>query len=577
MCKYEAEQRESYTFAENTLTGCFLKIAKVNLLTGEYEFVKKEPIMDEKDYEQITSIYSYIKKQVDDHLVFSEYAGNYLKYSNPEYVQARIFSGGRRITQSYKRKTENGYMWVTFSIMAPEGCSAEDPWAIFAWRESDTDTTTMVDALSTLSTIYYKILKINLTKDTFEGVKVEEGEQQFMSRLNKISDWWREFAESGLVYEDDRISYQKFTEIERLRLQFRENRSIQSLRYRRKNGKTYRWVQMDLVPSIEYTDDNQILILYVKDIHEEYLSEQQRRQKMADGYNRDALTFLYNRHKYNEDLEELSRQKACKELTCLYVDVNGLHEMNNHLGHQKGDDMLCSVADALRRFFPDERVYRIGGDEFVMLSRNLSKESVEMMLTVVRRQLARDHYEISAGIGSGTEQATVYKIIGAAELAMRADKEQYYKQNDGVRKRRVMNEELEKILSEKQDAEYFLQVIASKFAGVYFVNLRKDTLRHIYIPEYFLEFLEKANFSYRQGMELYIQKLVKKIYCDRFEEVMNFEKLEEKLEEDEEVQITYQKVNGAWMKLRILDLSDQFKEKGETLWIFTDETKAENH
>ena len=78
-------------------------------------------------------------------------------------------------------------------------------------------------------------------------------------------------------------------------------------------------------------------------------------------------------------------------------------------------------------------------------------------------------------------------------------------------------------------------------------------------------------------MELYIQKLVKKIYCDRFEEVMNFEKLEEKLEADEEVQITYQKVNGAWMKLRILDLSDQFKEKGETLWIFTDETKAENH
>ena len=344
-----------YSFVKNTLFDNFLKLARVNILTGEYVFLKYDTVMKEEGYENIPSIYTYIEKQVADGLVLSEYAEEYLKFSSPDYVKMRVFGGDRRIIQSYKRKTHEGYMWVTFGIVVPAECCEETPWVVFYWREADSDTTIMVDALSTLSGIYHKILKINITEDTFQSIKVSHEERkQFVEKLAKISDWWRKFEDAGNVYIEDVEAYHEFTDIEHLRALFWEDSTrIHSCRYRRRQGDSWRWAQMELLSSIEYTDDNQILILYVKDIHEEVLKEERNRQALLDGYHRDALTRLYNRHKYNEDLEELAKGE-CPTLTCLYVDVNGLHELNNHMGHEKGDDMLCSVADALKRYFPED-------------------------------------------------------------------------------------------------------------------------------------------------------------------------------------------------------------------------------
>lgn len=558
---------EVYTFVESTLVDSFIKLARVNILTGEYEFLKKEDFLQEEIVKDASSIYDYIRNQVDQKLVLAEFAGDYLKYADAKYVQERIFSGERRTVQSFKRKTKDGYIWVTFGIVAPQSCSPENPWALFCWRQADTDTTTMLDALSTLSVIYYKILKINLTADTFEVVKTDREEQErFANRLSKISDWWKDFEESGNIYTDDVEEYRHFTDLEYLRAAFREDNGKLSCCYRRKIKDTYRWVQMDLVPSIEYTDENQVLILYVKDIHEEYLMEQENRRQLVDNYHRDALTFLYNRHKFNEDLEEIEKDGS-QRLTCLYVDVNGLHERNNLLGHQSGDNMLCAVADALRKYYPEERSYRIGGDEFVMLSKTLSKRVTERILQEMRRELARDNYEISAGVESGVRELAVHKIVDAAEMAMRTDKELYYQNNGGQRRNRSLNQELEKMLTEKRDREYFLKILEEKFKGVYVVDLSRDTFRNIYIPPYFEEIMESADFCYSAAMKIYLERFVngedREIFCS----LLDYKKLAERLKEEREIRLDYRKVDGSLVNLRILDVD---KEKSETIWIFSD-------
>ncbi len=572
MTEYE---KESYAFVEDVLFENFLKLARVNLLTGEYEFIKIDRNLQDVEHEKISSIYSYIEKQVTQRLVLSQYARDYLKFSNPQYVQNRVFGGERKIIQSYTRKSKDSYIWVTFGIIAPENCSPENPWAVFYWREADTDTTTMVDALSTLSFIYYKILKINLTTDTYTVVKTDEQERErFVNRLNKISDWWREFEQSGNVFRDDVSQYREFTDLDRLRKRCREKAETQSCRYRRKIGDDYRWVQMDLVPSIEYSCDNQVLILYVKDIHEEYLREQHSRQQLIDNFYRDALTLLYNRHKYNQDLEAF-RKSAPEKFTCLYVDVNGLHELNNHLGHEKGDDMLCSVADALRKHFSDDLVYRIGGDEFVVLSTTLSKKSVEKVLTEIRKDLEEDHYEISAGVESGREGYSPYRVVGAAELAMRQDKERYYRENHHHSKKRVLNEELEKMLTEKQDADNFLKVIESRFAGVYYVDLNTDSSRHLYIPEYFLKLLEGTDFSYSAALRQYVNRFVKEEYHPLFFKVLDYDYLAKTLRENGGLRFSYEKVNGTKVILQILPAKNASQEKPETLWIYSRESEME--
>ncbi len=568
MNELAAPDSELSGFVTGTMLDSFLKIARVNLLTGEYQFLKMEKGLQDVDITHISSIYAYIKKQVDDHMIQTGYAEDYLRFSDPEYVQKRVFSGEQRIVQSYARKTEGVYVWVTFGIVAPANCGPDHPWAVFTWRLADTDTTTMVDALATLSVIYYKILKVNLTQDSYECVKVNEYElKTFVEKFSRISDWWSGFAEHGNVYPEDEEVYRQFTEMESLRAHFREDSAKLSCRYRRKIGEEFRWVQMDLVPSIEYSDQNQVLILYVKDVHDEYLLELQTREELLNSYYRDALTMLHNRQKYNLDLEQLQKGES-PTLTCLYVDVNGLHELNNRLGHEKGDNMLCAVADTLRKYFPEERIYRIGGDEFVMLSTRLSKRSVERILTEVRGDLAQDNYEISTGVESGVRELPVYKIVGAAELAMRADKEQYYKKNGSQRRNRALNQELERMLTQKQDAEAFLKIISTKFAGVYFVNTKTDTLRHIYIPDYFRQLLEQVGYSYSAGLRLYVDRFVKGEHQQRFLDVLDYATLGRLLKEKKVLRFSYQKVDGTWMDLRIL--GTESPEKQETIWIFSD-------
>ena len=82
--------------------------------------------------------------------------------------------------------------------------------------------------------------------------------------------------------------------------------------------------------------------------------------------NQDILTDTLNRNSCQNALQPFAKQ--CKEsATCVFFDVNGLHELNNTKGHAAGDEMLRYTASRLQRYFGRERVYRIGGDEFTVL------------------------------------------------------------------------------------------------------------------------------------------------------------------------------------------------------------------
>lgn len=82
----------------------------------------------------------------------------------------------------------------------------------------------------------------------------------------------------------------------------------------------------------------------------------------------DGLTDLLNRTSYMEELKKLDNSRNFHVLLALY-DVNNLKYMNDTYGHQKGDEMIRRVAEALREHLgPLGKCYRIGGDEFVFLS-----------------------------------------------------------------------------------------------------------------------------------------------------------------------------------------------------------------
>ena len=557
-------------FIEDVLVGTFCKIFSVNVNTGEFEVYKNDGLLDEEELHEATDIYSYMNKIITGGIIYPEYVTVCRRFTNPEYVRKSLFSGERRIVQSYRRRTIKGDRWITFAVVAPEDCGPENPMTLFTWREADSDAITLLDTLPTISSLYDKLIRINLSNNTYEPVVVDADEQErLVGGVINMYEWWAGYSKDGNIAAEDMGAFSTLTKTGSLQKRFAEDPTPVKFRYRRKVGDEFRWVQLEIAPSVEYSEENQIMLLSLKDVHEEYTAQMRSRQELIDTMNRDALTGLLNRLKFNADIDKLGKSGEAV-FTCLYVDVNGLHELNNLLGHQKGDDMLCCVAGTLKKHFPDERVYRIGGDEYVVTSIKLSKHEMEQRIDRVRRELLKDNYEISVGIETGACGENVEKIVAAAELAMRNDKAAYYMRNGDRRKKRQMNEELEQMLVKKHDSECFLNIIAHQFSGVFFVDIVRDTLRHIYIPDFFSELLEESGRCFSAAMRLYVKQYVKSEYHARFEEILNYDKLGEELGEGEVVRFIYQKTNGVSMEASIYAIDRQQNARPETLWIFSE-------
>ena len=142
----------------------------------------------------------------------------------------------------------------------------------------------------------------------------------------------------------------------------------------------------------------------------------------------DLLTGVHNRNCYETRLHSYVR-KCSHHLVCVFVDVNGLHELNDTQGHHAGDVMLQSVANSLIRRFGDQDTYRIGGDEFVVLCPDGDNETIEKELKDIAAELSRQGYSISIGIASGDKNGLDPEALAKqAEALMYVQKSAYYQQ-----------------------------------------------------------------------------------------------------------------------------------------------------
>lgn len=143
--------------------------------------------------------------------------------------------------------------------------------------------------------------------------------------------------------------------------------------------------------------------------------------------NYDALTNMRNRNAFELDRESWYR-RCVISLACIYVDVNGLHERNNKLGHEKGDQMLQTVALELREVFGRGNCYRIGGDEFVAFALDVSQPVVLERVAEFEKML--DHKGYSVSVGAAIQQQSELEMDSLTRLAekrMYEAKEEYYR------------------------------------------------------------------------------------------------------------------------------------------------------
>ena len=148
----------------------------------------------------------------------------------------------------------------------------------------------------------------------------------------------------------------------------------------------------------------------------------------------DSLTYAQNRNHFNEYLEQ-NRNKELHSLGVIYLDLNGLKEINDKMGHIAGDTLIISASYALQEIFLDNS-YRVGGDEFVVIEQDVS----ELLFFDQYAKLLKRMKELEISVATGCVWKetcpNLSETLQEADQKMYEDKNRYYSLAENDRRRR---------------------------------------------------------------------------------------------------------------------------------------------
>lgn len=165
-------------------------------------------------------------------------------------------------------------------------------------------------------------------------------------------------------------------------------------------------------------------------------------QKLLDYSERDALTGLYNRKTFDDQLAKMlanpaktvtvpeqlevdRRHESVAQHWLAVVDIDHFKRINDQFGHVYGDEVLILIANLLQSSFrTEDRVFRFGGEEFVVLLRSTSQENANKIIERFRLNVETNAFpqvgQITASVGYVAVNAyeSPVVILGHADQAL---------------------------------------------------------------------------------------------------------------------------------------------------------------
>jgi diguanylate cyclase (GGDEF)-like protein len=143
----------------------------------------------------------------------------------------------------------------------------------------------------------------------------------------------------------------------------------------------------------------------------------------------DGLTGAKNKHAYDNMEKQINRMiedGAAPEFALVVLDINGLKTINDTLGHQAGDEFIkkgCSIICDVFRHCP---VFRVGGDEFVVVIQGRSYKHVDKIMQfwdkTIQESIANNSVVIAAGMARFTDDEEVKTVFARADALMYENK-----------------------------------------------------------------------------------------------------------------------------------------------------------
>ena len=279
----------------------------------------------------------------------------------------------------------------------------------------------------------------------------------------------------------------------------------------------------------------------------------------------DSLTGALNRVSYKKDILVLDEEKP-EEFTCIYIDVNELHIMNNKYGHAAGDEMLIYIANTLKDVFFGHRIYRMGGDEFLVFVEGEKQENIKKNIDIFIEQLKPKGYKVAIGMSYRNQSTDCEEMVREAEIRMYEAKAQYYQNKE---QSSVSSDEDKSYVQTRtgiREIDTMISVLKENYNGIYRVSLDTDSAYRILMPSYLGYNENEENFS--KLLLKYIDDTVHPDFHRAIMSFLNYDAIKRQIAEGNTPKISYKKVNGETVILSVYKLDENKEDVKDTLWVF---------
>ena len=231
---------------------------------------------------------------------------------------------------------------------------------------------------------YYRIYYVDLETDRY----TEYGPDDEGHSLNETQSGGEFFRKSrdyimNLVHPGDR---------DELLMSFTKEKLLDALKNNKTFTLTFRMVSggeplyMSLKAILLDDGEGSRLVIGVNDIDSQIRREQEYTRKLLlarEKANRDPLTGVKSKHAYLETearMNEMISAGRPDPFSIVFLDINGLKKTNDSLGHSAGDKFIKDACTMICNVFKHSPVFRVGGDEFVVITSGSDNENMESLL-----------------------------------------------------------------------------------------------------------------------------------------------------------------------------------------------------
>ncbi len=158
-------------------------------------------------------------------------------------------------------------------------------------------------------------------------------------------------------------------------------------------------------------------------------------EKLSELAKKDSLTGIRNKTAYDFEVNILEKdlEEGFTEFGLAMIDLNFLKRTNDTYGHEKGNVSICRLSDLICKIFEHSPVFRIGGDEFVVVLKHHDYRKIETLIEDFYKVLAEYEADpslepwekISAAVGYAKYDASIDHSV--EDLFKRADEAMYKK------------------------------------------------------------------------------------------------------------------------------------------------------